>query len=42
MQLADAVRTGRLQAALVALPISAEGLEVSAAVAEFELVYASR
>jgi LysR family cyn operon transcriptional activator len=42
VQLADAVRTGRLEAALVALPIDADGLEVSAAVAEFEVVYASR
>jgi DNA-binding transcriptional LysR family regulator len=42
VQLADAVRTGRLEAALVALPIAADGLEVSAAVAQFEVVYASR
>jgi DNA-binding transcriptional LysR family regulator len=42
VQLADAVRTGRLEAALVALPIAADGLEVSAAVAQFEVVYVSR
>ena len=41
-QLADAVRGGRLEAALVALPIDDEGLDVSAAVAQFEVVYASR
>jgi DNA-binding transcriptional LysR family regulator len=41
VQLADAVRTGRLEAGLVALPIDDEGLEVGAAVAEFEVVYAS-
>jgi LysR family transcriptional regulator, cyn operon transcriptional activator len=40
-QLADAVRAGRLEAALVALPIDDDGLAVSAAVAEFEVVYAS-
>jgi LysR family transcriptional regulator, cyn operon transcriptional activator len=40
-QLADAVRGGRLEAALVALPIDDEGLDVSAAVAQFEVVYAS-
>jgi len=39
-QLADAVRAGRLEAALVALPIDDEGLEVGAPVAEFEVVYA--
>jgi LysR family cyn operon transcriptional activator len=41
VQLADAVREGRLEAALVALPIDDEGLEVGAAIAEFEVVYAS-
>ena len=41
VQLADAVRAGRLEAGLVALPIDDEGLEVGAAVAEFEVVYAS-
>ena len=40
-QLADAVRAGRLEAALVALPIDDDGLAVGAAVAEFEVVYAS-
>ena len=40
-QLADAVRDGRLEGALVALPIDDEGLEVSAAVAQFEVVYAA-
>ena len=40
-ELADAVRAGRLEAGLVALPIDDEGLEVSAAVAQFEVVYAS-
>src|ERR687898_3544051 len=40
-QLADAVRAGRLEAGLVALPVDADGLEVGAAVAEFEVVYAS-
>jgi DNA-binding transcriptional LysR family regulator len=40
-QLADAVRAGRLEAALVALPIDADGLHVGAAVAELEVVYAS-
>ena len=40
-QLADAVRAGRLEAGLVALPIDDEGLEVGAAVAQFEVVYAS-
>jgi DNA-binding transcriptional LysR family regulator len=39
-ELADAVRAGRLEAGLVALPIDAEGLEVSPAVAQFEVVYA--
>jgi len=41
VRLADAVRAGRLEAGLVALPIDDEGLEVGAAVAEFEVVYAS-
>jgi LysR family cyn operon transcriptional activator len=40
-QLADAVRVGRLEAGLVALPIDDDGLEVSAPVAQFEVVYAS-
>jgi LysR family cyn operon transcriptional activator len=40
-QLADAVRAGRLEAALVALPIDDDGLDVSAAVAQLEVVYAS-
>jgi LysR family transcriptional regulator, cyn operon transcriptional activator len=40
-QLADAVRAGRLEAGLVALPIDDDGLEVGAPVAEFEVVYAS-
>jgi DNA-binding transcriptional LysR family regulator len=40
-QLAHAVRAGRLEAGLVALPIDDEGLEVSAAVAELEVVYAT-
>jgi DNA-binding transcriptional LysR family regulator len=35
--LADAVRAGRLEAALVALPIDDDGLEVGGAVAEFEV-----
>jgi len=35
------VRAGRLEAGLVALPIDDEGLEVGAAIAEFEVVYAS-
>src|SRR5262245_29751185 len=39
-QLAGAVRAGRLEAGLVALPIDDEGLEVGAALAEFEVVYA--
>jgi DNA-binding transcriptional LysR family regulator len=38
---ADAVRAGRLEAGLVALPIDDEGLEVGAPVARFEVVYAS-
>ena len=41
VQLAEAVRAGRLEAGLVALPIDDEGLEVGAAIAEFEVVYAS-
>jgi DNA-binding transcriptional LysR family regulator len=40
-QLADAVRARRLEAALVALPIDDDGLDVSAPVAHFEVVYAS-
>jgi LysR family transcriptional regulator, cyn operon transcriptional activator len=40
-QLADAVRAGRLEAGLVALPIDDDGLEVGAPVAQFEVVYAS-
>ena len=40
-ELADAVRAGRLEAGLVALPIDDEGLQVSPAVAQFEVVYAS-
>src|SRR3954451_15615243 len=41
VQLADAVRAARLEARLVALPIDDEGLAVGAAVAQFEVVYAS-
>jgi DNA-binding transcriptional LysR family regulator len=41
VQLADAVRAGRLEAGLVALPINDDGLDVSAAVATFEVVYAT-
>jgi hypothetical protein len=41
VQLADAVRAGRLEAGLVALPIDDEGLEVGAPVARLEVVYAS-
>jgi LysR family cyn operon transcriptional activator len=41
VQLADAVRRGRLEAGLVALPIDDEGLEVGAPVAQFEVVYAT-
>jgi LysR family cyn operon transcriptional activator len=41
VQLADAVRAGRLEAGLVALPIDDEGLEVGAPVAQLEVVYAS-
>ena len=40
-ELAGAVRAGRLEAGLVALPIDADGLEVGPAVAQFEVVYAS-
>jgi LysR family transcriptional regulator, cyn operon transcriptional activator len=40
-QLADAVRAGRPEAGLVALPIDDDGLEVGAPVAQFEVVYAS-
>jgi LysR family transcriptional regulator, cyn operon transcriptional activator len=40
VQIADAVRAGRLEAGLVALPIDDDGLEVGAAVAQFEVVYA--
>ncbi len=40
-ELADAVRAGRLEAGLVALPIDDDGLEVSPAVAQFEVVFAS-
>jgi LysR family cyn operon transcriptional activator len=40
-QLADAVRAGRLEAALVALPIDDDGLDVGSPVAQFEVVYAS-
>jgi LysR family cyn operon transcriptional activator len=40
VQLADAVRAGRLEAGLVALPIDDEGLDVGAAVAQLEVVYA--
>ena len=40
-ELADAVRAGRLEAGLVALPIDADGLEVGPAVAQFEVVFAS-
>jgi DNA-binding transcriptional LysR family regulator len=41
VQLADAVRAGRLEAGLVALPIDDDGLDVSTAVAEFEVVFAT-
>lgn len=41
VQLADAVRSGSLEAGLVALPIDDEGLEVGAPVAQLEVVYAS-
>jgi LysR family transcriptional regulator, cyn operon transcriptional activator len=39
-ELADAVRAGRIEAGLVALPIDDDGLDVGAAVAHFEVVYA--
>jgi len=39
-QLADAVRAGRLEAGLVALPVDDDGLTVGAAVARLEVVYA--
>jgi hypothetical protein len=38
---ADAVRAGRLEAGLVALPIDDGGREVGASVAQFEVVYES-
>jgi LysR family transcriptional regulator, cyn operon transcriptional activator len=41
VQLVEAVRAGRLEAGLVALPIDDEGLEVGAAIAVFEVVAAS-
>ena len=41
VQLVEAVRAGRLEAGLVALPIDDEGLQVGAAIAEFEVVYAA-
>ena len=41
VQLADAVRAGRLEAGLVALPIDDDGLEVGGPVAQFEVVHAS-
>ena len=41
VQLVEAVRAGRLEAGLVALPIDDEGLEVGLAIVEFEVVYAS-
>jgi DNA-binding transcriptional LysR family regulator len=41
VQLVEAVRAGRLEAGLVALPIDDEGLEVGAAIAVFDVVYAS-
>jgi LysR family cyn operon transcriptional activator len=40
-QFADAVRAGRLEAGLVALPIDDDGLEIGAPVAQLEVVYAS-
>jgi LysR family transcriptional regulator, cyn operon transcriptional activator len=40
-ELADAVRAGRIEAGLVALPIDDDGLEVGAAVAQLDVVYAS-
>ena len=41
VQLADAVRAGRLEGGLVALPIDDDGLDVGAPVAQFEVVYAT-
>jgi LysR family transcriptional regulator, cyn operon transcriptional activator len=41
VQLVEAVRAGRLEAGLVALPIDDEGLQVGAAIAQFEVAYAS-
>ena len=41
VQLVEAVRAGRLEAGLVALPIDDEGLEVGAAITELEVVFAS-
>jgi DNA-binding transcriptional LysR family regulator len=41
VQLVEAVRAGRLEAGLVALPIDDDGLEVGAAIAQFEVVYAT-
>jgi hypothetical protein len=41
VQIADAVRSGRLEAGLVALPINDDGLDVGAAVAEFPVVHAT-
>ena len=41
MQIADAVRSGRLEAGLIALPINDDGLDVGAAVAEFSVVHAT-
>ena len=41
VQIADAVRSGRLEAGLIALPINDDGLDVGAAVAEFSVVYAT-
>ena len=41
VQLAEAVRGGRLEAGLVALPIDDDGLEVGAPVAQLDVVYAS-
>jgi DNA-binding transcriptional LysR family regulator len=40
-QLAEAVRAGRLEAGLVALPIDDDGLDVGAPVARLEVVHAS-
>jgi len=41
VQIADAVRSGRLEAGLIALPINDDGLDVGAAVAEFSVVHAT-